>query len=89
MNALPAPARPVSAGPQLANVPGTRHHPHPMSIASYLKDIGRGAQGARALGRDDARELMRRVLGGETSGAQVGAFLMAMRMKGELSLIHI
>lgn len=54
-----------------------------MTIAKYLKDIGRGAAGARALSRDNARDLMTAVLAGRTSDAQNGAFVMAMRMKGE------
>ena len=54
-----------------------------MSIAVYLKDIGRGAAGARSLTREAAQDLMRQVLAGETSAAQTGAFLIAMRMKGE------
>jgi anthranilate phosphoribosyltransferase len=54
-----------------------------MSISIYLKDIGRGAAGARSLGVDAARELMRQVLAGHASPAQTGAFVMAMRMKGE------
>lgn len=54
-----------------------------MSIAVYLKDIGRGASGARALSEAAAEDLMRRVLAGEASAAQCAAFAMAMRMKGE------
>jgi anthranilate phosphoribosyltransferase len=54
-----------------------------MSIAVYLKDIGRGAAGSRALSAQSARELMAEVLDGRTSQAEVGAFVMAMRMKGE------
>jgi anthranilate phosphoribosyltransferase len=54
-----------------------------MSIAVYLKDIGRGASGARSLNLESARDLMRQVLAGEVSGPELGAFLMAMRMKGE------
>ena len=54
-----------------------------MSIAVYLKDIGRGAAGARSLSSDAAQDLMRQVLAGEASAAQTGAFLIAMRMKGE------
>ena len=54
-----------------------------MSIAVYLKDIGRGAAGARSLTREAAQDLMRQVLAGEASAAQTGAFLIAMRMKGE------
>ncbi len=54
-----------------------------MSIAVYLKDIGRGAAGARSLGTDAARDLMARVLSGQATPAQAGAFAIAMRMKGE------
>ena len=54
-----------------------------MSIAVYLKDIGRGAAGARSLDTDAARDVMARVLGGQATPAQTGAFVMAMRMKGE------
>ena len=54
-----------------------------MTIAQYLKDIGRGAAGSRALSREAACALMTAVLQGLTSGAQNGAFVMAMRMKGE------
>ncbi len=54
-----------------------------MGIAGYLKDIGRGAAGSRALTHESAQALMREVLQGRTSGPETGAFLMAMRMKGE------
>ena len=60
--------------------PGDKHR---MSIAGYLKDIGRGAAGARSLSREAAQDLMRQVLAGEASAAQTGAFLIAMRRKGE------
>ena len=54
-----------------------------MSIAVYLKDIGRGAAGARSLSSAAAHDLMVQVLAGRASPAQTGAFLIAMRMKGE------
>jgi anthranilate phosphoribosyltransferase len=54
-----------------------------MSIAVHLKDIGRGASGARALSVAAARQLMGEVLDGRASGTETGAFVMAMRMKGE------
>ena len=54
-----------------------------MSIAPYLKVIGRGAAGARALSVSAAQELMAMVLDGEAGAAAAGAFVMAMRMKGE------
>ena len=54
-----------------------------MSIAAYLKDIGRGAEGARALSVAAAADAMGQVLDGVAGEAETGAFLMAMRMKGE------
>ena len=54
-----------------------------MSIAVYLKDIGRGAAGARSLSKADAADAMGRLLDGTAGEAETGAFLMAMRMKGE------
>lgn len=54
-----------------------------MSIAPYLKDIGRGKEGARSLDADHAHALMSAVLDGEVSDVELGAFVMAMRIKGE------
>lgn len=54
-----------------------------MSIAPFIKEIGRGAAGARSLTRAQARELMATVLDGGASDLEVGAFALAMRMKGE------
>jgi anthranilate phosphoribosyltransferase len=62
---------------------GRRETLQPMSIQAYLKDIGRGAAGARSLSVDAARELLHQVLTQQASPAQVGAFVIAMRMKGE------
>jgi len=54
-----------------------------MSIASYIKVIGRGRDGARALDREQARDLMGQVLDGRVTDLEVGAFALAMRIKGE------
>jgi len=54
-----------------------------MGIAIHLKEIGRGASGARSLTASAARELMDQVLDDGVSATEVGAFVMAMRMKGE------
>ncbi|NMM76745.1 DNA-binding protein YbiB [Acidovorax sp. SRB_14] len=54
-----------------------------MGIRHYLKDIGRGKDGARALSRDQATDLMGQVLDGTASDLEVGAFCVAMRIKGE------
>ena len=54
-----------------------------MGISAYLKEIGRGAQGARALSREQAADLMGQLLDGQCSDLEVGAFCIAMRVKGE------
>lgn len=54
-----------------------------MSIAPYLKEIGRGKDGARALPRDQAFDLMSRLLDGRVSDLEKGGFALAMRIKGE------
>lgn len=54
-----------------------------MSISNYLKVIGRGARGARSLDRDQAADLFAKVLDGEASDLEIGAFCLAMRVKGE------
>ena len=54
-----------------------------MSIASHLRQIGRGKEGARSLTRAQAFELMSQVLDGQVSDLELGAFVIAMRIKGE------
>jgi anthranilate phosphoribosyltransferase len=54
-----------------------------MSIASVIKEVGRGAAGARSLGTELARSTLAQVLAGEVSEIELGALLMALRMKGE------
>ena len=54
-----------------------------MGIGRYIKEIGRGKDGARALGRSQASELMGLVLDGQVSDLELGAFCLAMRIKGE------
>lgn len=54
-----------------------------MSIASYIKVIGRGKDGARSLNAEQAHELFSAVLDKTASDLQIGAFLLAMRIKAE------
>lgn len=54
-----------------------------MSISHYIKDIGRGRDGARALNRAQAADLMGQILDGNVSDLELGAFCLAMRIKGE------
>ena len=54
-----------------------------MGISPYIKEIGRGAQGARALSREQATDLLCLLLDGQCSDFEIGAFCVAMRIKGE------
>ena len=54
-----------------------------MSISHYIKEIGRGKEGARHLNTEQACDLMDRLLGGQVSDLELGAFCIAMRIKGE------
>jgi anthranilate phosphoribosyltransferase len=54
-----------------------------MSIATYIKEIGRGKEGARALSTEQALDLMSQVLDGTVTDLELGAFCLAMRIKGE------
>ena len=54
-----------------------------MGISHYLKEIGRGKHGARALTREQAADLFGQVLDASISDLEIGAFCIAMRVKGE------
>lgn len=54
-----------------------------MDLTPYLKEIGRGREGARNLTCEEAEAVFAAVLDGEVSELQLGALLMALRMKGE------
>lgn len=54
-----------------------------MGISHYIKEIGRGKDGARALNREQAADLMGQVLDGGLTDLEIGAFCIAMRIKGE------
>jgi len=56
-----------------------------MSIKAYLKQIGRGSKGASDLCRAEAKDLFSQILSSATSELELGAFCMAMRIKGETS----
>ena len=53
------------------------------SISHYIKEIGRGKDGARSLTRAQATDLFGLVLDGAVSDLEIGAFCLAMRIKGE------
>ncbi|MDO9167228.1 MAG: DNA-binding protein YbiB [Rhodoferax sp.] len=54
-----------------------------MGIGKYIKEIGRGKDGARALTREQAADLFGQVLDGSVTDLEIGAFCLAMRIKGE------
>ncbi len=54
-----------------------------MSISQYIKEIGRGKDGARSLTREQATDLFDQVLDGTVTDLEIGGFCLAMRIKGE------
>ncbi len=54
-----------------------------MGISQYIKEIGRGPRGARPLTREQATDLFGQVLDGTVTDLEIGAFCLAMRIKGE------
>ncbi len=57
----------------------TAEHP----FAPFIRTLGKGKQGSKALSLDEAREAMRMILADEVEPMQLGAFLMLMRVKEE------
>jgi anthranilate phosphoribosyltransferase len=54
-----------------------------MSIAQYIKVIGRGKDGAKPITREQATDLFGQVLDGSVTDLEIGGFCLAMRIKGE------
>jgi anthranilate phosphoribosyltransferase len=54
---------------------------HP--FAQYIRTLGKGKQGSRALSEAEAHDAMRMILAGEVAPVQLGAFLMLLRVKEE------
>ncbi len=54
-----------------------------MQYSALIKEIGRGARGARDLNRDDAQALFAAMLAGQVPELELGAVLIALRIKGE------
>lgn len=57
----------------------TQEHP----FAQYVRTLGKGKHGSRALTEDEAYQAMRMILNDEVEPLQLGAFLMLMRVKEE------
>lgn len=54
-----------------------------MSYARYIKEIGRGMHGSRELPPEDAQQLYAAMLDGGVPDLELGAILLALRMKTE------
>lgn len=57
--------------------------PQHFSAARFIKEIGRGTKGARGVSRDDAKQLYSAMLDGRVSDLELGALMLALRIKGE------
>jgi len=71
----------ISRLPNWHNACGTIRAP--MGISQYIKEIGRGARGAKPLTREQATDLFGQVLDGTVTDLEIGGFCLAMRIKGE------
>lgn len=56
---------------------------HTMHFPALIKEVGRGAKGARDLSANDAEALLTVMLHGEVPDLELGAILIALRIKGE------
>lgn len=54
-----------------------------MNFAQYIKEIGRGTSGAADLSEQDAEKLYAAILDGGVPDLELGAIILALRMKGE------
>lgn len=54
-----------------------------MSLAPYIRILGRGPSRSRPLTQDEAREAMEIILAGDADPVAIGALLMLMRYRGE------
>lgn len=54
-----------------------------MSYAHIIKEIGRGAEGSRDMSLEEAQQLYGAMLDGGVPDLELGAILVALRMKGE------
>jgi anthranilate phosphoribosyltransferase len=57
--------------------------PNEHAFAPFVRILGKGKTGSRALTREEARTAMEMILRGEVKDVQLGAFLMLLRVKEE------
>ncbi len=65
------------------SIPHTDVAGEPFPAARFIKEIGRGKNGARSMTRMDAHALYRAMLEGRVSDLELGGILLSMRIKGE------
>lgn len=63
----------------MKNIYRTTEHP----FAQYIRIVGKGKSGSRSLSFDESRDAFGMILRGEVLDAQLGAFLMLLRVKEE------
>lgn len=54
-----------------------------MNFTHVIREIGRGAEGSRDLGRDEAAQLYAAILDGGVPDLEMGAIILGLRVKGE------
>ncbi|WP_420473084.1 DNA-binding protein YbiB [Noviherbaspirillum sp. ST9] len=59
------------------------HTNESFAAAPFIKEIGRGKKGARSISREDACRLYEAMLDGRVSDLEMGALVLALRIKGE------
>ncbi len=69
--------------PRQTQLPERRGRSDYAGFRAVIKAVGTGPRGSRALTFDEARSATAALVAGEVSPVQAGAFLVAMRIKGE------
>ena len=69
----------TSARPMKTSIPPAHEHP----FAQFVRILGKGKKGSRALTEDEAYQAMQMIMSGEVLDVQLGAFLMLLRVKEE------
>jgi anthranilate phosphoribosyltransferase len=67
----------------MENIDTLKDSSAPLAAARFIKEIGRGKDGARSLSREDAQLLYTAMLDQRVSDLELGGILLAMRIKGE------
>ncbi len=68
-----------SVRPMKTSIPPAHEH----AFAQFVRILGKGKKGSRALTEDEAYQAMRMIMDGEVLDVQLGAFLMLLRVKEE------